>query len=189
MRILLVLIALSFSAALSATPPEILIEHDGAEVPHGSTLDDGTSASFETVTLDFIIRNVGSGDLTLTGLVSVSDTDNASAVVTEQPSMTVIPPGEETSFQITITNHGTGDFSCDVTVESNDSDEPTTVFTIAGTAVPGGSNGNGNGENHGHDCDDDVGACSTGASTGGMLLIGGLAAIGAVAVRRRKKSA
>jgi hypothetical protein len=186
MRILMVLIVLTFSAVLSATPPEITIEHDGTEVPNGSTIDVGTAAPLETLTVDFVIRNTGTGNLTVSGPVTVSAMGNATAVVSEQPAMTPIPPGEQTSFQVEITNQGSGAFSCDITVPSDDADEPTTVFTMEATAGPDGS-GNENG--HSHNCDDDIGACSTGVGTGGMMAFGALAAVGALILRPRKQQA
>ena len=190
MRILIVLIALTCSAVLSATPPEITIEHNGTEVPNGSTVDVGTADSLETTTVVFIIRNTGTGDLTMSGPVTVADMSNATAVVSAQPAMTPIPPGQQTSFRIEVTTHGNGAFSCDITVPSNDADEPTTVFTMEGTAVPDGSNGNGGGNGGGGGCcDDDNGDCSTGIGTGSILLLGGLAAVGALALRQRRQHA
>jgi hypothetical protein len=188
MRIFAVLIALAFSGILSATPPEITIEHDGTEVPNGSTVDVGTAEPLETLIVDFIIRNTGTGDLTISGPVTISAMGNATAVVTEQPATTPIPPGEQTSFQIEITNQGNGSFSCDVTVPSNDADETSTVFTMEATAVPDGSNGGGGGGGGGC-CDDDNDGCTTGMGTGGMLMFGGLAAVGALALRQRKRLA
>jgi MYXO-CTERM domain-containing protein len=176
MRILFVLIALVFGAGLAAQGQEIDVERNGDSVPSGTTVDLGDVDVRETTQVDFTIRNEGVTDLTLTGGVAVTDTDDCDATV-QQPGLTTIPPGGSTTFQVSITNDGGGTFSCDISIPNDDTDEGSYQFIIQGDAEADDS------KNHNES------ECSTGTGTSGLLMFGGLAAIGAVALRRRKRQA
>jgi MYXO-CTERM domain-containing protein len=168
MRILFVLIALVFGAGLAAQGQEIDVERNGDSVPSGTTVDLGDVDVRETTQVVT--------DLTLTGGVAVTDTDDCDATV-QQPGLTTIPPGGSTTFQVSITNDGGGTFSCDISIPNDDTDESAYQFIIQGDAQPDDS------ENHNES------ECSTGTGTGGIMILGGLAAIGALAFRSRRRRA
>lgn len=175
MRIILLLTVLVFGAGLAAQGQEIDVERNGTSVPDESTVDIGDVDVLETTTVDFTIQNEGTTDLTLTGGVAITDTDNCTATV-QQPGLTTIPAGGSTTFQVSITNDGSGNFSCDVSIPNDDADEAAYNFIIDGVAVA----------NDTDDDDDDDDDCSTSSGTGGIALFAGLAAIGALALRRRR---
>jgi MYXO-CTERM domain-containing protein len=174
MRVLLILSALAFGAGLAAQGQEIVVERNGNNVADGGTVNLGDVDVLETTQVDFTIRNTGTTDLMLTGGVAVTDEDNCSTTV-QQPGLTTIPAGGSTTFQVHVTNDGDGNFSCDVSIPNNDADEASFAFQIQGTAVADDD-----------DDDDDDDDCSTSGGTGGAMMIAGLAAIGALALRRRK---
>lgn len=178
MRTLMMLVVLLCGAGLAAQGQEIDIERNGSSVPDGGSVDLGSVDVLETTQVDFTIQNEGSTDLTITGGVAVTDTDNCSATV-QQPGMTTIPPGQSTTFQVHITNNGQGTFSCDIAVPSDDLDEADYNFQISGTAVLDDTD----------DGDDDDDDCSTGTGNGGFLMLGALTAIGALLYRRRRRAA
>jgi hypothetical protein len=92
---------------------------------------------------------------------------------------TELAPGEQTSFKIQVSNPADGDYSFDVAVPNDDHNESDYEFTIAGRAINNSSIGGGS-------SNDDSDACSTGAGSGGMMILGGPGMLGVLALRSRR---
>lgn len=85
--------------------------------------------------LVYTIHNTGSDDLAITSVVAAAAGANCTAVVTGQPSLTTIAPGNSTSFTVTITPTSAGAFDATVSFSCDDPDEGSYDFTASGTAV------------------------------------------------------
>ncbi|RMG21094.1 MAG: choice-of-anchor D domain-containing protein, partial [Deltaproteobacteria bacterium] len=136
--------------ATASNQPEIAVAGNGIEIVSGdSTPDAADGTDFGEVELgssrvqSFTISNTGSAPLTLTADPPVAVTGTEFVVVT--PPQTQIAAGESTTFQIEFTPVTAGRVTETVTIESDDSDEGSYVFTLAGTGVEpqGGTCGDG----------------------------------------------
>jgi trimeric autotransporter adhesin len=84
--------------------------------------------------LVYTIRNNGTGNLTLTLPVTISNEVDCTAAVTTSPAATV-PAGGNTSFTVDLTTTQKGPFSFVITILSNDPVNGTFQFTVAGEAI------------------------------------------------------
>jgi hypothetical protein len=116
---------------------EIDIERPvGTPVLDGAT-DTVTGAVAGVMTsLVYRVENNGTATLTL-GAVSFSNAVNCGVSLT-QPASLVLAPGTFTTFQVDVTAVGTGSFSADIDVTSDDVSEGTYDIAISGTALSGG---------------------------------------------------
>lgn len=128
---------------IAAPAPEIRITGNGQEILDGdttpATADDtdfgmvltNGSTTFRT----FTIANDGTAPLTLTGTVHVTLSGDTDFTISEQPSTSSVGAGGSTTFQIAFDPSSGGLKSATVTVTSDDADEGTYTFAIAGTGV------------------------------------------------------
>jgi hypothetical protein len=179
MRLAILLFLLVGGAGLYAQAGEIDIEYGGNSVPSGGQVDIGTVDLLEAFDLQFTIRNLGTGTLNILGPVTVTDTDNCVANVFNQPAQTAIPPNDEANFNVRVTNDGSGNFSADLNIPSDDTDEGAYTIQIVGVAVVDDTD----------DDDDDDEDCSTGTGSGSALILAGLGATAALLYRNRRRTA
>lgn len=100
-----------------------------------------SSFNFAVVTLgnsnqrNFIIQNLGTAPLNLTGtpIVSISGTDSAMFTIT-QPTATNIANGANTTFAVTFNPTSIGTKTASITITNNDSDESSYVINLLGTS-------------------------------------------------------
>ncbi|MCF0064705.1 choice-of-anchor D domain-containing protein [Dyadobacter chenwenxiniae] len=129
---------------LPAAAPAINIKGKGVIIKNGDHIADpvddtafgllypGEGTSVRTYT----IENVGFAALNLTGAPAVSLTGSGDFTVTSQPAATV-PPGGNTTFQITFDPSSTGNKQAIVSVASNDSYKNPYTFGIGGDGANG----------------------------------------------------
>ena len=115
---------------------EIQVTESGHTIPSGDTMGadfGGAEANVQTVTRTFTIANDGTGTLSLTGspVVQVSAGDFS---VVAQPANSVAGLGSVT-FQIAFAPTAVGARSATVSIASDDADEASYQFTIAGTGL------------------------------------------------------
>ncbi len=94
--------------------------------------DFGLGGVGEKLTRTFIIRNVGSGRLQLTGSPLVQLMGSPSFRITRQPDATVAPIGGQTSFDIEFAPSDTSPQEAVVTIASNNPDWTPFTFAIRG---------------------------------------------------------
>jgi hypothetical protein len=121
--------------------PEIVILGNGQVITSGDNtaqIADGTDFSGMVVTDGaithaFTIYNIGTADLTLTGIppVSISGSAAADFTVVTNPG-TSLAPNEMTAFQIRFDPTTVGTRSATVTIMNNDVDENPYTFAISG---------------------------------------------------------
>ncbi len=122
--------------------PEIALQgnlHDIANGDSSPTTTDFTDfgsrdISSEQTTHSFTIQNMGSGDLSLTGLpvIQISGANAGDFVVSQQPSSSTISAAGSTTFQITFDPTTTGVRQGTVLILSDDADEGSFSFAIQG---------------------------------------------------------
>ncbi|MDH3644789.1 MAG: choice-of-anchor D domain-containing protein, partial [Gammaproteobacteria bacterium] len=95
----------------------------------------GTVAPGNTANLTTTVSNLGSSDLTVTGLVLSGSADFALAAGAPAVPFTVTA-GSSVPVGVDYTPSGGGADSGTLTVQSNDADEPSVVVTLSGEAVP-----------------------------------------------------
>ncbi len=120
--------------------PEINVYGNSVLITNGdvtpSLLDDtdfGTTLFGTPVTRQFIIENIGSQVLTITGAVTVTNPTNFS--VTLQPAATLPPPliGNDTIFEVTCSAANLGTHTATVSIPNDDSDENPFTFEVSCT--------------------------------------------------------
>ena len=127
--------------------PEICIKGNNIEIVNGDTTPVGTdlthfgSAGFisgnnTVVDRTFNIENLGSGNLNLSGnpIVSISGTGAEHFRVIAMPAST-IAPGRSTTFVVRFLPQATGNFTANINIANNDSNEGNYTFTIYGNGV------------------------------------------------------
>jgi murein DD-endopeptidase MepM/ murein hydrolase activator NlpD len=120
----------------STTTPEIRISLNQRQIPDGRTspISFGTLVEGSTApTQQFLIENHGDGPLTLSGLFL----PNGFALASAFPSS--IPAGGSATFTISMPTGTAGRFFGDLRFATNDSDEETFNFVIAGEVTPAAS--------------------------------------------------
>jgi len=120
--------------------PEIDIQGNGISIPNGdNTPDTADNSSFgliavgSTLTHTFVLHNITSGSLNLTGspLIDLSGTDCSPFLVT-QPTSSSFGPSANTTFQVTFTPSTVGLWTCTLRIANNDSNENPYIFSIQG---------------------------------------------------------
>lgn len=96
----------------------------------------GTVLVGQTVTRVYTIRNQGESDLTLSApFVRITGFDATQFTVTIQPGITVLTPGQSTTFTVAFTPTTPGAKKAEIEVLSDDPDESPFNFRIIGTAT------------------------------------------------------
>jgi hypothetical protein len=129
---------------LPAAAPAINIKGKDVIIKNGDLIaDPADDTSFGllypsegTSVRTYTIENVGPAALNLTGTPAVSLTGSGDFTVTAQPATTV-PPGGNTTFQITFDPSSTGHKEAIVSVASNDSYKNPYTFGVAGDGADG----------------------------------------------------
>jgi hypothetical protein len=127
------------------TPAEIAVEGGGQDITDGDLnpgLDDetdfGVVAEMNTVAKrEFTIRNLGIGNLDLTGapLVTVSGDHAADFTISQDPN-TPVAPDADTQFEVTFDPGALGLRSATISIANNDEDENPFTFGVQGTGEP-----------------------------------------------------
>ena len=122
--------------------PEIALEGNSNDIADGDTspsvadlTDFGSRDVFaEQINRSFTIQNVGSGDLSLTGLplVQISGANAGDFVVSQQPASSTVTAAGSVTFQVTFDPTTTGVRQATVLISSNDVDEGSFSFAIQG---------------------------------------------------------
>ena len=117
------------------TAPEMNILEDGTSIADGShSYPVGSITVGESLDTTFTIQNTGNGTLNLTGTPRVSISGSGFSLDTDAPA-TVSASGSET-FIITFNPDSAGSYSCNVSIDSNDSDENPYTFQFYAVADP-----------------------------------------------------
>lgn len=117
--------------------PEIAVEQPvGTNIADGDSTDCGNVAVGAIASLSFNIKNIGSADLTLSGMpkVAVSGTDAALFTVTAQPTSPVTASGC-TTFTVSFAPTGTGVKTAAFSIANNDDNENPFDITLTGTGL------------------------------------------------------
>jgi|GEM_PF-5360790 len=85
----------------------------------------------EPVTQKFVVKNTGTGHLSLTNPINLTGT--GFELVSSHLAQTDLAPGESTTFEVILKNTVGGDYQGEISFESNDRDEAVFNFPIAGT--------------------------------------------------------
>ncbi|MFZ5475439.1 MAG: MopE-related protein [Myxococcota bacterium] len=120
-----------------------------------TALDLGGALPGEELTGAFTVRNVGDADLT--GDLAL----DASGFGLGQVDPLLVAPGAETIIDVTFAAEGVGRYTAEVTITSNDPDEPTVVVALEALV---GDDVDGDGYVEGEDCDDADGTINPGAT-------------------------
>ncbi len=146
------------AAAISSLPQAVLaeinIKGNGVVITQGSaTASEENHTDFGSVDKNggfisrtFVIENLGTEDLILTGmtLVNISGPNALDFFVSADPAST-IPPNSSTSFSIMFDPSATGIHTATVSIPNNDEDENPFTFLIQGTGAAPEINVKGNG--------------------------------------------
>lgn len=122
---------------------DLSISGNGVEIRDGDVLpagedhtDFGTiSAADAPVVRTFILSNLGTAGIHLTGTASVSLTGSDVFRILTQPSSSEIPAGGTTILSIAFAPRSAGRHSATVSITSSDPDESLYTFNIAGTVL------------------------------------------------------
>jgi hypothetical protein len=115
----------------SSTAPEIELSVDGSPIANAGTDAVGNLTFGVATEITYDIANTGDAALTLS-TVTVTGSTNATASVTAEPATSVAAAGT-TSTTISVTPTTSGAWSVTLSVDTNDSDENPTTWTISGT--------------------------------------------------------
>lgn len=120
----------------TAVSPEINVHKEGTDIPSGTTgVDFGTSMTGEATDLTFVIQNLGTAALNLTGpKVEIEGPDAVDFSVKTYPDATVAAE-QSSSFTVTFLPLSVGAKTASVTIPNDDRDESSYVFNVAGTGV------------------------------------------------------
>ncbi|MDR2052756.1 MAG: choice-of-anchor D domain-containing protein, partial [Treponema sp.] len=112
--------------------PAIALEYNGVAVAKDDTVSTIETPASASKQIEFVVKNTGSGVLTLSGVAPVGVTAGAFSVT--QPSASTIAPGGSLPFKITFTPPAVDTYTTAVTIKSNAPSGDFT-FTITGTGV------------------------------------------------------
>jgi hypothetical protein len=84
-----------------------------------------------------LISNTGTTNLNI-GTVTKTGTNAADFAITMNPSGGVITPGNSAGMQVTFTPSALGPHAAQITIPSNDADEPETIISLSGNGVEPG---------------------------------------------------
>lgn len=125
------------SSLLTARPnaPEIIVkDYDGHRIESltaGKMLSAGQPNSY-SYTATYTILNNGNRPLILTGNTPVSISSNPNFSIAAQPSLNTLPPGAETTFQVTFHPVSYGVHTANITLIGNDEINSPFSFSISG---------------------------------------------------------
>ncbi len=120
----------------SGEHPEINLKQDGSDLPSGTgAFDFGKQRVGNHRDVSFLIQNLGSSELQLTGspLVCISGADAADFEVIAQPT-SPIPPGGSTSFSIRYAPLSYGPKKAIASISSSDADENPYTVELLGSS-------------------------------------------------------
>jgi hypothetical protein len=122
---------LNLSGTATAFPePEILLRRGANDVLSGSSYDFASQVQNSgSKTVTFIILNTGTGDLDITG-ISVDDSVNYT--VDSVDTLTTVPAGNSTTFDVIFAPLSTGDLDATLTLANNDDDESNYYVALTG---------------------------------------------------------
>ncbi len=128
--------------------PEIDVQGRGISIASGDAVPDiGDDTDFGAVAIGgsvvthvFTLKNTGSANLNLTGnpVVAVSGANTADFAIT-QPSLSALPAGTQTTFDVTFAPSAAGMRTAVVNIANNDNDENPYTFSLMGTGVAVGA--------------------------------------------------
>lgn len=172
----IVLLALLFALPLAAQPDMQLLRGT-AEIANGGE-DSLTNTGFSPFNITYTIRNDGTTDLDLTGmpLLAISNQDNCSVTILQDPA-TPVAAAASTTFRLQVSPISATSFSFAVSIASNDTLQNPYTFTLKGNTSKSSDKG---------DSSSVSSDCSTGARNGLpwlalLLALGWLAARAIVA--------
>jgi len=125
--------------------PEIAVQGNGESIADGDSspistdnTDFGSKDILTSTQINtFYIKNVGSGDLTLSGtpLVVLSGTHAGDFLVSTQPAASTVVPGDSASFIVTFNPTAVGLRTASISIANDDDDENPFTFSIQGTGI------------------------------------------------------
>ncbi len=155
--------------------PAIAVErHGNVLVPHEGSDDIGERPAGEASVVVYWIRNRGTEPLTVEWPVTISEADNVAATVLALPANNVPAIDGLTPIVVALTPDAPDRFSFDVTVESDDPEQPSYRFTVRGNAPFEDPDG----------IQKFMGGCATGAGAHAPLAL--IAAVVLLALLRRR---
>uniref|UniRef100_UPI0031D78178 tandem-95 repeat protein n=1 Tax=Chitinophaga sp. TaxID=1869181 RepID=UPI0031D78178 len=127
------------------TSPRVNVTGNGSSIADNKTTTsttDGTNYGVLTstggaVNATFIVQNIGTGTITLTGTPRVAISGDAGFSVTAQPSGTSITSGSGLNFVVTFNpaSHAIGTYTAVVTIKNNDSNTDRASYSFTVSAV------------------------------------------------------
>ena len=121
--------------------PDINVKQGADNIPSGGSFGpiSGVKAGDSSAEISFIIENIGTADLNLSGAtpVMISGANAGEFQISRQPSESTILPGRNTTFSLTFNPAAVGDKTAFVTIKNNDFDEGDYSFTMNATTKPG----------------------------------------------------
>ncbi|MCA8912726.1 MAG: choice-of-anchor D domain-containing protein [Planctomycetes bacterium] len=121
----------------SAVPyPEISIEYNSAVVDDGDSISLGSYTAGIAQTLNFTIKNTGPAALNLSGtpIVDFPTQQNVNCTLATPPTTPVAANTGSTTFTVSFTPAGSGNWIFSIWVESNDQDENPYNITLDGSS-------------------------------------------------------
>jgi hypothetical protein len=110
---------------------EIRVEYDGRIVTQDDIINAGSTLAGSIQQMEFTLKNIGSGALTLAGVAPVNvGGDGADAFSITQPANSNIAPGESLAFTVAFTPPTVGAYVAALTIKSNASSGDFT-FTLS----------------------------------------------------------
>ncbi len=124
----------------TALAPEIAVEQAAVSIADGGGKAFGGTLVGGTTELTFTIKNIGTADLTLSGLpkVAVSGADAAMFTVITQPISPVSSPSGSTTFTVRFAPTSVGVKTAALSIANNDADENPFEINLIGNALPTG---------------------------------------------------
>jgi hypothetical protein len=169
------LLVVCFLIGVPLAAQEIDVQRNGVSLVHDANDNVGSKIGFDEIRLTYIIENVGSAPLELTGSPTVvAWAPRNLNYVLDIPSPGTINPGETEDFELTLSANGHGSFALNLTIASNDPDTPEFVIRVRGSTGT-------------KEKKDDK--CSTAESTrpGALMLMAGVSGV-ALLLRRRLRA-
>ena len=129
------LLGICVLAVLAACPiltrPDISVRTGGTTIPSGGSYDFKIVSLGASKTVTFVINNVGSADLVLTGSPEKVTITGDEFSVTSQPSSPIVP-GSSQTFTVAFTPLTPGSKTATLSIPCNDPDEQTYRITLKG---------------------------------------------------------
>jgi sugar lactone lactonase YvrE len=127
-----------FTINATAVRPEINVQQGGVDVPDGAgsytfaapVLADGPKEDMSPI-VTFVIQNLGSGNLTISGVSLSGDTKD---FILNNTTSSPVESSGTTTFTVRFDPLSVGAKSATVTINNTDLDENPYIFTVSGTA-------------------------------------------------------